>query len=102
MSEQPWEKLRQTVRISNDAPEGEAVSSLEWRINHLERRLDTLESSLVKQLEQLTGAYQHVARAMDRMVERHEFEPIKHLVFVLCACMATGFVAALFTRAFMR
>ena len=94
--EQSWEKLRQTVKESSE------ISSTEWRINNLERRFNTLESSLVKQLEQLTGAYQHVAAAMDRMVERHEFTAIKNLVFVLCACMATGFVAALFTRSLMR
>ena len=91
-----WEKLRQSVSEHTE------ITSTEWRINNLERRFNTLESTMVKQLEQLTGAYAHICTALDRMVARHEFEPIRILVFALCACLVTGVVAALFTRVFMR
>lgn len=99
---QPWEKLRHTVRVLSDAPDEQAMSSTEWRLNNLERRLATLETTMVKQLEQLTGAYAHICSSLDKMVAKHEFEPIKNLVFALCACLVTGVVAALFTRAFMK
>lgn len=97
--EQPWETLRTAVKNHNDQGD---LSSTEWRINNLERRFNTLESAMVKQLEQLTGAYTHICAALDKMVVRHEFEPIKNLVFALCACLVTGVVAALFTRIFMK
>ena len=93
--EQEWEKLRRAV----NSPE---VTSTEWRINTLERRFNVLEMSMVKQLEQLTGAYQHIATTLDRMVEKAEFNPVKNLVYLLAICMATGLVAALFTRLVMR
>ena len=94
--QQDGEKLRQSVKEHGE------VSPTEWRIRTLERKLGALELSVVKQLEQLTGAYQHIASTLDRMVEKAEFDPVKNLVYVLAICMATGLVAALFTRLVMR
>lgn len=39
-----------------------------------------------------------IEASIERLVTRHEFNPVKLIVYGICACILTGVVAALLSR----
>lgn len=88
---QSWESLRQ--RVDDQQTDADSVGR---RLEHVEKKLNTLEVSLVKQLEALTVAYQHMSKSLDKLVTRSEIEPIQKAVGVLCICVIVAVVWLIF------
>lgn len=88
-----WQQLQRQVRDANDGR-----TDAEFRISQLEARLHALEVNLVRQLEALTAAYQNMAKSLDLLVTRHEFDPLRLVVYGLCAIMLVGVFKLLFWR----
>lgn len=51
---------------------------------------------------QQTSRLEEIARNVEKLVTRHEFDPVKLIVYGLCACILTGFLAAVLSRVFVR
>lgn len=66
------------------------------RVEHIEKKLSSLEVSLVRQLEALTVAYQHMARSLDQVVTRSEFVPLQKGVQLLCIVVSAAVVVLIF------
>ena len=92
-TQQGWEQLRQSVADQHD--EGE---SIERRVARLEKKFGILEVAMVKQLEGLTVSWQVVAKAMDRLVTKDQFDAVKTQVNALWICVAIGVAIFLFKR----
>ena len=92
--EQPWEKLRQTVRVASDETQTDAES----RFARLEDRVHHIEVTQGQQIAQLVQAYQHIAASMDKLVTRHEFQGLRVMVIGLCAAGAIGLLKWIFWR----
>jgi hypothetical protein len=90
--ELPWQRLRREVE------ENQMVDIPEDRLRAVEKKLQELEVSLVRQLEALTAAYQHIASALDQLVTKGEFAPIKLIVYGMTACVIAGAVGAVLSR----
>lgn len=82
-----WKQLQRQVREANAER-----TDAEFRIGQLEARLHNLEINLVRQLESLTAAYQNMAKSLDLLVTRHEFDPLRLVVYGLCLIVLVGVV----------
>lgn len=102
---QTWEMLREQVaKVSKELdaamPDSNNPNDLHRRMGTLESRFNVLEVSMVRQLEALTAAYQHMAKALDTLVTRSEFDPVKLLVYGISGCILAGAVGAFVVKVF--
>lgn len=94
MSEQPWEKLRQTVHLAHE----ESKSDAESRFARLEDRVHHIEVTQGQQIAQLVACYQHISASMDKLVTRHEFKGLQYVVISMCVICVIGAIRWLFGR----
>ena len=95
--EQPWQKLRREVEEHQMSDH-----STETRLSALENKLHQIELSLSRQLEALTAAYQGMAKALDQLVGRAEFLPVKYIVYGVTGSVVAGAVGAIVSRMLMK
>ena len=72
--------------------------NVEDRIHNAERRTDKAESR-IDALEIMLESYmKNIDANVFKLVTRHEFDPIKLLVYGLVGCILTGFIGAVLSR----
>ena len=75
---------------------------LEQRNHDAERRQDQA-SGRIERLEAMLESYmKNIDSNVNKLVTRHEFDPIKMLVYGMCACILTGFLGAVLSRVFVK
>jgi hypothetical protein len=50
------------------------------------------------QIQRLNDSVEQIKVDVGKLVTRHEFTPVKAIVYGLCACILTGVVAAMLAR----
>lgn len=78
------------------------LGDLERRHGAMDVRLRTIETTWTVDLAAMKASFAHLAEAMDDLVPRIEFGPIKTLVLVLAGSGLTIAIAALISRIFVR
>lgn len=96
---QAWEEMRDQV-AAHHAQENSVLRDdhrdVERRVTRLEARLTAVEVGMVSKLDALAGSYGVMAKAMDKLVTKDEFDATKGLVQVIVAAIvivAIGIIA---------
>lgn len=103
-AKQAWEELQDQV-ASHNAQENSVLRDdhreVERRVTRLEARLTAVGVGMVSKLEGLAASYGVMAKAMDKLVTKDEFEPTRGLVQVIVAAIVIVAIAIIARGLFM-
>lgn len=100
-AKQAWEELREQVASHENSALRDDHRDVERRVTRLEARLTAVEVGMVSKLEGLAASYGVMAKAMDKLVTKDEFEPTRGLVQVIVAAIVIVAIAIIARGLFM-